>query len=111
LPVPDVPPLVDPTGVPLAGLGTPVVGVFPKSGATGLPECAESRDWPTGPAPILNPATIDSAAAATAPDAMKRFRPKKNLEAVAASGHTGRGGISGIGCPNERDLKTSSKVA
>ena len=87
------------------------MGVVPKSGADGLPECAESRDWPTGPAPILNPATIDSAAAATAPDAMKRLRPKKNLGPVTASGATGRGGMSGIGCPNEREPKTSSKVA
>ena len=60
---------------------------------------------------MFTPATIDSAAAATAPDAMKRLRPKKNLDAVTASGKTGRGGVSGIGCPNERDLKTSSKVA
>jgi hypothetical protein len=60
---------------------------------------------------MLNPATIDNAAAATAPDAMKRFRPKKNFDAVTASGKTGRAGTSGMGCPNERDLKTSSKVA
>jgi hypothetical protein len=111
LPVPAVLALADPAGVLPAGLGTPVVGVVPKSGAAGLPECAESRDWPTGPAPMLNPATIDNAAAATAPDAMKRFRPKKNLDAVTASGKTGRAAISGSGCPNERDLKTSSKVA
>ena len=102
---------VDPTGVPPEGPGTPVVGVVPKSGAAGVPECAESKDWPTGPAPILNPATTDSAAAATAPDAMKRFRPKKNRDAAAASGNTGSGGVSGMGCPNERELKTSSKVA
>jgi hypothetical protein len=42
---------------------------------------------------------------------MKGLRPKKSLDAVAASGRTGRGRVSGIGCPNERDLKTSSKVA
>jgi hypothetical protein len=111
LPVPAVLVPADPGGIPPAGLGTTVVGVVPKSGAAGLPECAERRDWPTGPAPILNPATIDNAAAATAPDAMKRLRPKKNLDAVTASGKRGRAGVSGIGCPNERDLKTSSKVA
>jgi hypothetical protein len=112
LPLPAVLAPTDPAGVPPAAPGTPVVvGVVPKSGAAGVPECAESRDWPTGPAPMLNPATIDKAAAATAPDAMKRLRPKKNLDAVTVSGRTGRGGVSGIGCPNERDLKTSSKVA
>ena len=111
MPLPAVLVPADPAGVPSAGPGTPVVGVVPKSGEDGVPECAERRDWPTGPAPILNPATIDNAAAATAPDAMKRLRPKKNLDAMTASGKTGRGGVSGIGCPNERDLKTSSKVA
>jgi hypothetical protein len=110
LPVPAGPALAVAAGALPVGLGTPFAGVVPKSGAGGLPECAESRDWPTGPL-MLNPAAIDSAAAATAPDAMKRLRPKKSLDAVTASGKTGRGGVSGIGCPNERDLKTSSKVA
>ena len=100
-----------PEGGTPAGLETPVVGVVRDSGAAGLPACAESRDWPTGPAPILNPATIDNAAAATAPDAMKRLRAKRNFGAVTGSGKTGRAEASGIGCPNERDLKTSSKVA
>jgi hypothetical protein len=109
LPVPAAPVLAEPAGVLPVELGA-ADGVVPKSGATGFPECAESRDWPTGPVPILRPATIDSAAAATAPDAMKRLRPKMNLDAGSASGMTGRGGVSGIGCPNDRDLKTSSKV-
>jgi hypothetical protein len=60
---------------------------------------------------MLTPATIDNAAAAAAPDAMKRLRAKTNLDVVMDSGSTGRGAASGIGCPNERDLKTSSKVA
>jgi len=47
-----------------------------------------------GPAPILNPATIDSAAAATAPDAMKRLRPKSILGAAIAPGSSGRDEVS-----------------
>jgi hypothetical protein len=88
LPVPAVPPF------PPAELGTVVAGVFPGAGAAGLPACAESTDCAIGPAPILNPATTDSAAAATAPDAMKRLRPKSSLGAVIASGRMGRGGAS-----------------
>jgi hypothetical protein len=41
---------------------------------------------------------------------MKRLRPKSSLGAVIAPGIVGRGGASSIGRPNERDLKTSSKV-
>ena len=63
-----------------AELGTVVVGVVPSAGAAGLPACAESTDCAMGPAPILNPATIDSAAAATAPD---------SDEAVATEKHPG----------------------
>jgi hypothetical protein len=111
LPVPAALAPAEPTAVPPAGVGTPVVGVVPKTGAAGFPDCAERSDWPTGPAPMLNPAAIDNAAAATAPDAMKRLRPKTNLDAGTPSGKTARAGTSGIGCPNERDLKTSSKVA
>jgi hypothetical protein len=43
---------------------------------------------------MLNPATIDSAAAATAPDAMKRLRPKSILGAAIAPGGSARGGVS-----------------
>jgi hypothetical protein len=68
--------------------------VVPGPGAAGLPACAESTDCAIGPAPILNPATTDSAAAATAPDAMKRLRPKSSLGAVIVPGTIGRVGVS-----------------
>jgi hypothetical protein len=55
-----------------------------------LPACADSTDCAMGPAPILNPATTESAAAATAPDAMKRLRPKSSLGPAAAPGVVGR---------------------
>jgi hypothetical protein len=64
-----------------------------------------------GPAPILNPATIDSAAAAKAPEAISRLRPKYNFDTVIVFGWAMRGGVSGRGCPKVRDVKTSSKVA
>jgi hypothetical protein len=89
LPVPAVPPLAP------AELGTVVVGVVvPSAGAAGLPACAESTDCAMGPAPILNPATIDSAAAATAPDAMKRLRPNSILGAAIVPGSSGRDEVS-----------------
>ena len=59
-----------------------------------MPACAESTDCAIGPAPILNPATVDNAAAATAHDAMKRLRPKSSLGAVVTPGVMGRGGVS-----------------
>jgi hypothetical protein len=55
---------------------------------------------------MLNP-TIDSAAAATAADAMNRLRTKNALGPATTSGTT----VSGSGCPKVRDVKTSSKVA
>jgi hypothetical protein len=88
-----------------------VVGVDPNPGTTGPLEWAESTDCATGPAPKLTPATTDKAAAAAAPDAMKRLRPKYNLDAVIGPGRTGLGAGSGSGCPNELDVNTSSKVA
>jgi hypothetical protein len=53
-----------------------VVVVVPKSGKPGPAERAEITGGVNRPEPMLNPATIDSAAAATAPDAMKRLRAK-----------------------------------
>jgi hypothetical protein len=89
-----------------------VVGVDPNPGTTGPLEWAESTDCATGPAPKLTPATTDKAAAAAAPDAMKRLRPKYSFDAAMDAGTTGLGdGDSGRGCPNERDVNTSSKVA
>jgi hypothetical protein len=58
---------------------------------------------------MLNP-TIDSAAAATAAEAMKRLRTKNALGPATISG-TMPAPVSGSGCPNVRDVKTSSKVA
>ena len=60
---------------------------------------------------MLNPATIDSAAAATAPDATKRLRTKYGLDAATIPGTMAPAGSSGSGCPKVRDVKTSSKVA
>jgi hypothetical protein len=60
---------------------------------------------------MLTPAMIDSAAATTAPDAMRRLRTKYSFEAAIAGGTTTSRGASGIGCPKVRDVKTSSKVA
>ena len=39
-------------------------------------DCAERMDWPIGPLPMTVPPTIDSAAAATAADAMNGLRAK-----------------------------------
>ena len=89
-----------------------MVGIDPWPATTGPLEWAESTDRATGPAPKLTPATTDKAAAAAAPDAMKRLRPKESLDAAnAAEGMVGLGGAGGSGCPNERDVNTSSKVA
>lgn len=98
--------LVGPAG--WAALG-PVVVVLLGSEATG--PLAESTLWAIGPAPMLRPATTDSAAAATAPDATRRLRTKKSFDAVTGSGATARRGPLGSGCPKVRDVKTSSKVA
>jgi len=68
--VPTVPVLAEPEGTPALGSGT-VVGVLRELGATG--PWAERTCWPIGPAPILTPAMIDSAAATTAPEAMRRL--------------------------------------
>lgn len=99
--------LVEPAGSP--ALGTVVVVVLPGCEETG--PLAESTLWAIGPAPILRPATTESAAAATAPDATRRFRTKKSFDAVIGSGAATRRGALGSGCPKERDVKTSSRLA
>jgi hypothetical protein len=60
---------------------------------------------------MLSPATTESAAAATAPDAMKRFLTKYSFDAAICCGMAARRGALGSGCPNDRDVNTSSKVA
>ena len=101
------------TGAVLVGLaGTSALGtvvVVLVLEATG--PCAESTLWAMGPAPMLRPATTDRAAAAAAPEATSRFRTKNSLGATIGGGATAFGGSFGSGCPNERDVKTSSKVA
>jgi hypothetical protein len=111
LPVPTSPELADPAAAFPPGPASVVVVVVVAPGTTTPLERAESTDCATGPAPKLTPATIDNAAAATAPDAMTRLRPKYSLEAVIAAGRAGPGDSFGRGCPNERDVNTSSKVA
>ena len=91
----------------LPALGTVVV-VLPDE-ATG--PLAESTLWAIGPAPMLRPATTDRAAATTAPDATRRLRTKYSFDAVIGSCATACRGALGSGCPKERDVKTSSKVA
>ncbi len=85
--------------------------MVPTDGTTGPAELADRTDWAIGPEPMLNPATTESAAAATAPAATRRFRTKYSFGAVTVSGTTGRVGALGSGCPKERDVKTSSNVA
>jgi hypothetical protein len=63
--------LVGPAGWP--ALGTVVVVLV---GCEETGPLAESTLWAIGPAPILSPATTESAAAATAPDATRRLRTK-----------------------------------
>ena len=67
-----------------------VVGVVPEPATPESADLAEitGASWPE---PMLNPATTESAAAATAPDAMKRLRPKYILGAATISGTTARG--------------------
>ena len=79
-------------GAPPAELGGVVVGVVPKSGRTGRAELAESTGGAIGPEPMLTPATTDRAAAAKAPDAMKRFRTKYSVGAATAAAATARAG-------------------
>jgi hypothetical protein len=98
--------LVGPAGWP--ALGTVVVVLL---GCEETGPLAESTLWAIGPAPMLTPATTDSAAAATAPDATRRLRTKKSFDAAIGSGATARRGALGSGCPKELDVKTSSKVA
>jgi hypothetical protein len=88
-----------------------VVTVDPEGATTGPEECADRTDCATGPAPMLRPATTESAAATTAPAATTRLRTKYSADAVIVSAVTGRDGTAGNGCPNERDVKTSSNVA
>jgi hypothetical protein len=98
--------LVGPAG--WSALGTVVVVLL---GCEETGPLAESTLWAIGPAPILSPATTESAAAATAPDATRRLRTKKSFDAVIGSGAATRRGALGSGCPKERDAKTSSKLA
>lgn len=70
-----------------------VVVVGLEGGPTGPVELAENTDWAMGPAPILSPATTDSAAAMLAPAATRRFRTKYNFDAVIASGTTAWSGL------------------
>jgi hypothetical protein len=98
--------LVGPAG--WAAVGTVVVVLL---GCEVTGPSAESTLWAIGPAPMLRPATTDSAAAATAPDATRRLRTKKSFDAVIVSGAAARRGPLGSGCPKVRDVKTSSKVA
>jgi hypothetical protein len=124
LPRADEPPSLDTGPAPPDWLTVAMGAVL--VGAAGTPElgtvvgvlvieptgpCAESTLWAMGPAPMLRPATTDSAAAAAAPEATSRFRTKNSLGATICSGATAVGGSFGSGCPNERDVKTSSKVA
>ena len=106
------PRLAEPVGTTAPPPGT-VVGVVPGFGTAG--PRADRICWPIGPSPMLTPATIDSAAATTAPDAMRRLRTKYSFEAAVGGGGwtTSRvtSGAAGSGCPNVRDVKTSSKVA
>jgi hypothetical protein len=60
---------------------------------------------------MLTPAMIDSAAATTAPDAISLLRTKYRVDATTGGGRTTWRGVSGSGCPNVGDVKTSSKVA
>lgn len=87
-----------------------MVGVVPKSGKIGPAEWAESSDGAIGPEPMLNPATTERAAAATAPAATRGLRAKYSLGATAVD-TMAREGASGSGCPNEREVNTSSKLA
>jgi hypothetical protein len=87
------------------------VGVVPVPATTGGAECEDSADSLIGPAPMLKPATTDIAAAATAPDAMRRLRTKYSRGPATAGGTTAGSGTSGRGCPKVCDVKTSSKVA
>jgi hypothetical protein len=98
--------LVGPAGS--AAFGTVVVALL---GCEETGPLAESTLWATGPAPTVSPATTESPAAATAPDATRRLRTKKSFDAVIGAGVIARPGALGSGCPKERDVKTSSKVA
>jgi hypothetical protein len=111
-----VPPgwLTVPTGAllvgPAGGAAFGTVGVV-LLGCEETGPLAESTLWAIGPAPTLRPAATESPAAATAPDATRRLRTKKSFDAVIGSGVIARRGALGSGCPKERDVKTSSKVA
>jgi hypothetical protein len=109
--VPLVPALADPAVPPPATPGVVVLGGVPDGALGGPEDLAEISGCRVGPEPRLNPATIDKPAAATAAAAMNRLRTKYSFDAVTASGTTTGAGASGSACPNERDLKTSSKVA
>jgi hypothetical protein len=98
--------LVGPAGWP--ALGTVVVVLL---GCEETGPLAERTLWAIGPAPILRPATTERAAAATAPDATRRLRTKKSFDAAIGSGAARRRGTLGSGCPKERDVKTSSRLA
>jgi hypothetical protein len=95
-----------PVGTPPLGKVVVVLPVFDVMGPW-----AESTLWAIGPAPMLRPATTDSAAAAAAPDATRRLRTKNSFGSLIGSVMGTRRGASGIGCPKDRDVKTSSKLA
>jgi hypothetical protein len=109
--VPDAPVPADPPAPPAGAPGVLVLGGVVDGALGGPDDCAEISGWCAGPEPRLNPATTDRAAAATDAAATNRLRTKKGMDAVAAAGTTARAGVSEGACPNERDVKTSSKVA
>jgi hypothetical protein len=92
------------------GVEGTVVVVAPNGGAT-PDEWAERTDCPTGPVPRVSPATVDRAAAATAPAATRRLRTKYSIGVAIGAGPTDGAGASGNGCPNVCDANTSSSVA
>ena len=109
LPVPEPTGAGDPAAAAPDGPWVVPAGAPPDGGTFGPAECAERMDWPAGPAPIVSPATTESAAAAAAADAMNGLWTKYGF--AAATSDTAGAGDFGTGCPNARDVKTSSKVA
>lgn len=76
-----------------------MVGVVPKSGRMGPAEWAENSGGAIGPEPMLNPATTDRAAAATAPAAMNRLRAKDSMGVAMAAAAIVRNGWLGKRVP------------
>jgi hypothetical protein len=111
LPMPEAPEPADPPVPPDEAPGVVVLGRVGDGALGGPDDVAEITGWCAGLEPRLNPATIDRAAAATDAAATNRLRTKYGWDATTASGTTARSGASEDACPNERDAKTSSKVA